>query len=166
MVELKRLSPEAIPAALDKAVRYRLLNEPLQAESICRDILEVERENQEALIGLVLALTDQFQRRLAENFAAAQDVVERLKGDYEREYYRGIVFERRAHAHLRRGGHGSGHLAYEWFNRAMVCYDRAAELKPPGNDDAILRWNTCARLIDGQREIQPAPQDSFQPMLE
>src|SRR5262244_1472637 len=58
--KLKVLSPAAIPAALERAERYRLLNEPTQAESICLDILEVDPESQPALILLLLSLTDQF----------------------------------------------------------------------------------------------------------
>jgi hypothetical protein len=58
MFELKRLSDEAIPAALEKALRYRLLNEPAEAESICHDVLRIDPENQQALVVLLLALTD------------------------------------------------------------------------------------------------------------
>src|SRR6186997_1673006 len=36
--ELKPLSASAIPSALAKAERYRLINEPEQSESICEDI--------------------------------------------------------------------------------------------------------------------------------
>ena len=57
MSELKKLSKEAIPAALEKAERYRLLNEPGEAESICLDILAIDPENQRAIIMLLLALT-------------------------------------------------------------------------------------------------------------
>jgi len=42
MFDLKPLSKNAIPAALAKAERYRLLNEPMQAASICEDVLRVE----------------------------------------------------------------------------------------------------------------------------
>src|SRR5207248_11695595 len=58
MSELKSLSKEAIPAALEKAERYRLLNEPGEAESICLDILKADPENQQAIITLLLALTE------------------------------------------------------------------------------------------------------------
>ena len=27
--------------------------------------------------------------------------------------------------------------------------EKAEELRPPGNDDALLRWNACARIIMG-----------------
>ena len=58
--EFKVLSLDAVPRALEKAVRYRLLNEPSEAESICLDVLEVDPDNEEAIATLVLALTDQF----------------------------------------------------------------------------------------------------------
>lgn len=46
--ELKPLSKKAIPRAIEKADRYRLLNEPSDAESICLDVLAVDPENQRA----------------------------------------------------------------------------------------------------------------------
>ena len=60
MFELKLLSMSAIPAALAQAERYRLINEPVEAESICLDVLEIEPGNQDALITLLLARADQF----------------------------------------------------------------------------------------------------------
>ena len=60
MFELKPLHPDAVQAALARAERYRLLNEPSEAESICLDILAVEPDNQPARIMLLLSLTDQF----------------------------------------------------------------------------------------------------------
>src|SRR5687768_15181480 len=53
---LKKMHADAVPAALKKAEHYRLLNEPMQAESICRDILEVDPGHKQAIITLVLAL--------------------------------------------------------------------------------------------------------------
>ena len=117
MVPLKSLSTAAIPAALEKARCYRFLNEPTEAESICRDVLDIEPDNQKALITLLLALTDQFRRELEPQFSEARGVVPRLKSEYCRRYYEGIVCERRAKAHLDRGGPGSGTLAYEWFQK-------------------------------------------------
>jgi len=43
--ELKTLSPESVPRALAKAERYRLLNEPVEAESICLDVLAVDPQS-------------------------------------------------------------------------------------------------------------------------
>jgi hypothetical protein len=60
MFKLKPLSRDGIHRALAKVERYRLLNEPWEAESICRDVLDVDPENQEALVSLVLAQADQF----------------------------------------------------------------------------------------------------------
>ena len=158
MSELKRLSQEAVPAALERADRYRLLNEPMQAESICLDILEIDPNHQRALVILLLALTEQFDQRLTEAFAEALDVIPRFDDEYHRIYYEGLVSERRANAHLRRGGHGGGQIAHDWYHRAMERYEQAAELRPPGNDEAILRWNTCVRMIERYR-LRPRDPD-------
>src|SRR6059036_1968926 len=107
MSELKRLHKDAIPAALAKAERYRLLNEPGEAESICCDILEIEPENQQALSFLVLALTDQLTEH-PRAFDKALSAATRLVSPYERAYYSGIAWERRGKARCRTGGHGSG----------------------------------------------------------
>jgi hypothetical protein len=140
--DLKRLSPEAVPAALSKAERYRLLNEPREAESICLDVLEREPDNQEALKMLLLALTDQFGEgdpSLA--LAEARKIPSRLRDEYERLYFSGIICERQARLRLRDSG------AFELLREAMRFYEQAEAIRPPGNDEALLRWNTCARLI-------------------
>jgi hypothetical protein len=167
MKTLRKLSTGAIPAALEKARCYRFLNEPTEAESICRDVLEIEPDNQEALITLLLALTDQFRRELEPQFSEARGLISRLKGEYCRRYYDGIVCERRAKAHLERGGPGSGSLAYEWLHAAMEHYDNALKLRLTGNDDAILRWNACVRLLERHATRMPAREDpSREQMLE
>ena len=56
------LSKDSIPDAMKKAERYRLLGEPDEAESVCLDILQVDPENQEAMIDLILAISDQFDK--------------------------------------------------------------------------------------------------------
>src|SRR5262249_30279825 len=114
MFELKPLSKEAIPAALEKAVRYRLLNEPAEAESICLDVLRVDSENQEALVILLLAMTDRFSKGYAVADTKITEIVHRLRSDYERMYYSGIICERRAKAQLQQGAPGAGFAAYEW----------------------------------------------------
>jgi tetratricopeptide (TPR) repeat protein len=151
MFELKRLSEDAIPTALEKALRYRLLNEPAEAESICHDVLEIDPENQEALVLLLLAVTDRFGKGYAVGVIQAQEILSRLRGEYERAYYAGIICERRAKAQLRQGSPGAGHNAYELLREAMSCFERAEELRPPRNDDALLHWNTCARIIMGNQ---------------
>jgi hypothetical protein len=147
MFELKPLSKEAIPAALEKAERYRLLNEPAEAESICSDVLNTDPENQQALITLLLALTDRLAKGYGVSDTQAKQLLDRIHGDYERAYYRGIVAERRAKAKLAQGTPGCSSQAFEGFREAMHWFETAEALQPPGNDDALLRWNTCARMI-------------------
>src|SRR5438876_10757441 len=165
MFELKPLSKDAIPAALEKAMRYRLLNEPAEAESICLDVLGADPDNQQALVVLVLALTDRFSTRYAVGDSQAQEMVARLRNEYERAYYSGIICERRAKAFLHQGAGGSGFNAYEKLSEAMRWYEKAAALRPAGNDDALLRWNTCARIIM-QNKLVPRAEETYEPSLE
>ncbi|MGH9684965.1 MAG: hypothetical protein ACRD4S_15300 [Candidatus Acidiferrales bacterium] len=155
--ELKSISAQSIPEALAKVERYRLLNEPNLAESICLDILAIVPDHQQALIALLLARTDQFEANV--NAKAAQDVLSRIKGDYERAYYAGIIWERLGHARLHHGGSGRAAAAYHALREAMGHYERAASFSVPGNDDAILRWNTCARVIMQNPEVRPLPDE-------
>ncbi len=166
MFQFKPLSKEAVPAALEKAQRYRMLNEPLEAESICLDVLDVDPENDEALVTLLLALTDQFQYRLSETFDRACELLHRLPDEYGRAYYCGIILERSAKAYLRQASPGSGSMAYEQFRAAMANYEEAAELRAHGNDDPLLRWNACARYLDRHPDLQPAPVERTEEMLE
>src|SRR6266487_3848315 len=147
MFELKPLSREAIPAALDKAMRYRLLNEPGEAESICHDVLRIDPDNQQALVILLLALTDRFGKGYGVGLTQSQQILPRLRDEYERAYYTGIFFERRAKAQLNQGSPGAGFDAYELLRQAMSWYEKAEAIRPAGNDDALLRWNACARII-------------------
>jgi tetratricopeptide (TPR) repeat protein len=151
MFELKQLSPDAIPAALEKALRYRLLNEPAEAESICHDVLRIDPENQEALINLLLAITDRFGKGYSVGVTQAQEALSRIHDEYERAYYAGIIYERRAKAVLGQGHPGSGHDAYELLLEAMAWFEKAETMRPSKNDDALLHWNTCARLIMGNQ---------------
>ena len=166
MFELKSMSKSNISAALEKARCYRFLNEPMEAESICLDILEVEPENQQAIITLILALTDQFRWDLSKNHSRAIELLTRLTAKFHQVYYEGIVCERRAKTHLRRGEFGSERMAYEWFRKAMKKYEKAIEMSPVGNDDAILRWNACARLLMSHPGLVPPTTDSGEIMLE
>src|SRR5687768_9124550 len=110
--ELKTLSLEGIPAALEKAMRYRLLNEPAEAESICLDILRADPVNQEALVTLLLALTDRFGKGYQVSDTHLEEVQARLTSEYDRAYYAGIICERRAKAFLTRGSPGAQFNAY------------------------------------------------------
>ncbi len=166
MFELKRLSPDAVPAALEKAERYRLLNEPIEAECICLDVLDVDPGNHKAKITLILALTDQFSRRVAEKFRQANELAQDLEDEYSRAYYQGIICERRAKVSLDDTAPGTGPVAFEWFRKAMGHYERAAELRPVGNDDPILRWNTCARILNRRPDLEPMAESALPDMLE
>ena len=163
--QLKTLSKEAIPAALERAREYRLLNEPAQAESICLDILAVDPDNQTATVHLLLAISDQLAENLIENLARALALLPGLDNEYQRAYCRGILSERTARVYLRRPTPGSHFSAYDMFREAMQFYKEAERLRPPGNDEALLRWNTCARAIMTSH-LEERPADDFRPMLE
>jgi hypothetical protein len=154
--ELKPISVQSIPEALAKVERYRLLNEPSLAESICLDILAIVPDHQQALISLLLARTDQFHLNV--DTKAAQEVLARIKGDYEQAYYAGIIWERLGNARLRQGRPGGGTSAYHALRGAMAHYENAMKSATFGNDDAILRWNTCARMIMQNPDILPVPE--------
>ena len=145
--ELKRLSQKGIESAVKKAEHYRLLNEPRQVESICLDVLSIEPGNQDALILMLLARTDQFVKQLGARVDDARELLPQLSGEYEREYYAGLICERWAKAQLSRGNPGSGALTYDWLRGAMEHYQRAEELSADGNVDPTLRWNACARVL-------------------
>jgi hypothetical protein len=161
MFQPKPISKEAIPAALMKAERYRLLNEPGEAESICLDVLQIDPSNQEALVMLVLALTDQFRDEMTSSRntpARAGDLLPRISDEYDRAYYAGIIRERRAKAVLQRERFAATATAAEWLREAMQYFERAEAIRPAHNDDAVLRWNACARLL----QQLPAPQPDTQ----
>jgi hypothetical protein len=162
--ELKTLSREAVARTIAKAERYRLLNEPGEAESICRDALHADPDNQDALVMLLLAMTDQFQDEPSA-VDRAWECVERIGGDYERAYYSGIICERRAKAQLHHGAPRCGSRAYDGLREAMQWYERAEAIRPAGNDDALLRWNTCARLIMRDPRLMPAVEEPLEPLL-
>ncbi len=160
MITLKPLSADAIPAALAKAERYRLLNEPDQAESICLDILAAEPGRREAVVTLLLALTDRFGKDDGAPVSRAQALAATLESSYERAYYRGLVAERRARALLDSHSPGRARSAGIWIREAMEHFEEAEAARPPGNDDARLRWNACARLLNAHpnlREIDTEP---------
>jgi hypothetical protein len=150
-LKLKSISPDGIPHALERAERYRLLNDPAQAESICRDVLAVDHDNQEALRALILALTDQLGGQSWGHVAReSRDYILQLEDDYERAYYTGIVYERETRAYLERKNVVRSE-AYNGFRQAMEWYEKAEALRPPGNVDPMLRWNSCLRTLERER---------------
>ena len=164
----KSISREGIPAALEKANRYRLLNDPEAAESICLDVLAADPENQTALVTQVLAISDQLAvgRDLSVHVRRAQALLNDVRDEYKRAYYRGIVSERHAMALLRSDAPMSGSIAYDALRDAMESFERAESLRPAGNDEAILRWNTCARLLDRNPHLRPREEERVEPSLE
>jgi hypothetical protein len=151
---LKKISPDGIPHAMEKAERYRLLNDPAQAESICHDVLAASAGHQDALRCLILSLTDQFSASAAAHAAReARAHIAKLADEYERAYYTGLVHERETRAFLHRKN-AVRSAAYDGFRHAMEWYERAEALRP-GNVDAILRWNSCVRAIERER-LEPA----------
>jgi hypothetical protein len=164
MFAVKPISHESVAGALAKAERYRLLNEPGEAESICRDILEIEPGNQPALVSLLLALTDQIPQD-SRAFADALTIANRLESPYDRAYYAGIAWERRAKARYNSGGHSAHRYAYDWLVNALQLFEEAERLRSPGNDDAVLRWNTCVRYLACHKELAPAAEESPEPIV-
>ena len=152
MFQLKPLSPSAIAAALAKAERYRLLNEPEQSESICEDILAADAGNAQAQGILLLALTDQFAKGDGHLVARALELAARMESPYDRAYFAGLVAERRARA-LMSGGAGRTRTAGPWLRDAMEHYEQAEDLRSHGNDEARLRWNACARVLNAHPEM-------------
>ena len=164
MPELKRLKLDLIPQALNKAERYRLLSEPRESESICLDILDADPENQDALEWLLLSLTDQIQLGRADAARAAKELLPRLRGDYERAYYAGVIAERTGKSHFMSGRPRSAFTAHEFFVQAMELYERAEQLSADDNDDAKLRWNSCARILESNPDLRPEPEEEYQPI--
>lgn len=164
--ELKLLSPHGIAAALEMADRYRLLNQPFQAESICLDVLRIEPENQQALSTMLLALTDQFPRRVHPAYERARALLPRLHDEYSRLYHEGLICERRGKAHWRSESAMSATAAYDWICAAMSLFEKAVQLRPDGDDNALLRWNSCARLLNDHSELQPREDDPSDTLLE
>jgi hypothetical protein len=163
--ELKTLSLEAVPRAIAKAERYRLLEEPVEAESICLDALLADPENNDAMVMLILALTDQFAEGLPSTVTRALEVADGLRDPYEHAYYSGIIWERQAKAELHRASLSVGPHAYTCLQDAMAWYERAEAIRPPGNEDALLRWNTCARLIMRDHRLVPASEERGEPLF-
>jgi tetratricopeptide (TPR) repeat protein len=158
--QLKSISKAGIPEALAKAELYRYLSEPEEAESICRDILAVDPDHQLARRMLGLAITDQFTGAAGDRYGEVQSIFQSLRDPYERNYYTGLLHERRAKAQLHSGC--SAHVLLPLIEDALRCFAEAEKIRPAGNDDSILRWNRCVRLLESRPEfhaVHPGPAD-------
>jgi hypothetical protein len=149
--KLKSISKAGIAEALAKVELYRYLNEPEEAESICRDILAVDSEHQLARRMLGLAITDQFIGASTDRYAEVHSIFQALREPYERFYYTGLLFERRAKAQLLVGY--APHILLPLVQEAMRCFAEAEKIRPAGNDDSILRWNRCVRLLESRPDF-------------
>ena len=89
----------------------------------------------------------------ADRLGAARALLPRLDGAYAQAYYAGIVCERWAKRLFGHGSPGHGPVVYEWLREAMERYEEAERVRPAGDDDAILRWNTCARIIERNKLV-------------
>ena len=151
-LQLKTISKAGIGEAIAKAELYRYLNEPEEAESICRDILAADPKHMLGLRTLGLAITDQFTGGTGDRYAEVEKIFGSLTDEYERQYYLGLLCERRVKAQLRAGR--APHTLLPLMERALQYFAEAERIHPPGNDDAILRWNRCVRLLQSQPEFQ------------
>ena len=159
-LKLKTISKAGIGEAIAKAELYRYLNEPEEAESICRDVLAADPKNMLGLRTLGLAITDQFTGGAADRYAEVEAIFERLADPYERLYYLGLLYERRVKAQLRGGR--AAHTLLPLLEKALHCFAEAEKINPPGNDDAILRWNRCVRLLQSQPDFEAEETVSFE----
>ncbi len=165
MLQLKPLSKNSIPKALVRAKHYRLLNEPWQAESICRDILKVEPNHQRTLSYLILAITDQFGNE-RDSSVEAKKLCAHLKSKFEQKYYQGIIAERLGKTTLQRNTPRVKYIAYEQYRTAMEFFEEAEVIQPKGNHDAVLRWNACVRRINGFNLTRSPDDHEVHPFLD
>ena len=151
-LELKSISMAGVDEANSKAEHYRLLHQPKEAESICLDVLATDPENQVALRNLGLAITDQFTGHASDRYTQVEDAFNRLTDKYEHLYYTGILHERRAKAQL--AGGRPPHTVLVIVEEALRCFKEAEAIRPAGNDDSILRWNSCVRLLKSHSDTE------------
>jgi tetratricopeptide (TPR) repeat protein len=160
-LKLKTISKDGIAEAISKAELYRYLNEPEESESICHDILAADPENQTALRLLGLAITDQFTGEPSDRYAEAEGIFLRLTGAYEQDYCMGLLCERQAKAQMRAGR--PPRAVTVLFHEAMRHFELAEKNHPPKNDDAVLRWNRCLRLLEKFPKVEsPEQEETFE----
>jgi len=165
MFELKAIAEGDASQALALAEASRAAGDADVSESICLDLLELEPDNQEALVLLLLARTDQFKRGLPRSVERAREVLPRLSGEYERAYYGGMICERQARYVLGQRGKRSGFVAYDWFRYAMELYEESARLAPE-KLESTFRYNSCVRTIERNRHCQPDDDDAMEHGIE
>ncbi|HEC58032.1 hypothetical protein LCGC14_0627240 [marine sediment metagenome] len=149
-LNLHDIHANSIDLALDRARQYRSLLEPEMAESICLDILNIDQDNQQALVLYILSLSDQLHHpdKQAQS-KVIQQAIEKLDSEYRRYYYAGLLSERQARFLLSQPMSRS--FAYDYFIEALQNYQLAEQMRPENNDEAILRWNSCIRTIQKEK---------------
>lgn len=154
-LKLHDIHADSIELALDKARQYRSLLEPEIAESICLDILNIDPDNQPALVVYILALSDQLHHAGKKTQVQAIEMaIQKLQSRYQQFYYTGLLHERRARFMLTQSM--ARVFAYDYFIEALQFYQKAEKIRPEHNDESILRWNSCIRTIDKEK-LKPRP---------
>lgn len=154
-LQLKKISPEYITKALDKAEKYRMLNHPKTSESICRDVLEIDPHHQDAIVQLIISITGQFSnpgKYPGTKLKNAQEWVSKLDNEYLRLYLSGLILERWAKAKVR---DLPGTDIYEYLHEATEFYEKAEKIRPADDESVILHYNFCVRFIDRHPHIKP-----------
>ncbi|MDP9033713.1 MAG: hypothetical protein M3O50_02825 [Myxococcota bacterium] len=149
---LKKLTRANLEPAVAKAAHYRDLNQPEEAESICRDVLAIDEGHQVAWKLLGLAITDRLGTAQAGLLEDAIAAFEKLADEYERVYHIGVAWERAAKAHVERN---EAHSAVTSFEHALGLFQKAEHLRPD-SPDPILRWNRCVRLLSNNATLRAA----------
>jgi len=148
--ELKRLAEKNLAAAVTLAKHYRDLNQPEEAESICRDVLAVAPDDADAWRTLGLALTDRFPSAWMTLFDEACAAFQKLGSEYERVYYTGIAWERYAKAQLEAG---RDHNAIHAFEEALARFEQAESIAPKDEPAPVLHYNRCVRALTTHPEL-------------
>jgi len=159
---LKSISAAAIPGALKLAREFRKLGHPQMCESICLDVLQAEPANQDALRLTLLASTDQFGADSANHETAARAALRQLTSEYDRAYYDGYILHRSAQSAIAQDSGAAARTVYELLTRAMASFEAAERVRPAGDDNAILMWNSCQRLLQATPHSGPRETQAFE----
>ena len=152
-MEYHKIDKGSIEDVLERAKQYRSLLQPDMAISICMDIFAVDKNNQEALVIYILALTDQLSQSESKvHQKKITDSIKRLDSQFLQHYYSGIFFERQARSLLKHSMSRS--FAYEAFIEAIAEFEIAEKMAPEHCADPILRYNSCIRTIK-KENLQP-----------
>ena len=152
-MEYHKIDKDSIEDVLERAKQYRSLLQPDMAISICMDIFAVDKNNQEALVIYILALTDQLSQSESKvHQKKITDSIKRLDSKFLQHYYSGIFFERQARSLLKHSMSRS--FAYAEFIEAIAEFEIAEKKAPEHCADPILRYNSCIRTIK-KENLQP-----------